>query len=64
MKDLLGVIHLLKRFGIYVYAGNRKDDIILMQIEVKDLFDNGLLPQDEYLRAVLILRHELSNAGV
>ena len=24
MKDLLGVIHLLKRFGIYIYTGNQK----------------------------------------
>lgn len=60
MKDLLGVILLLKRFGIYVYAGNRKDDIALMQLEVKDLFDSGLLLKEDYLKAVLILRHESS----
>ena len=60
MKDLLGVIQLLKRFGIYTYTGNRKDDIELMQLEVKDLFDSGLLLKEDYLRAVLILSGESS----
>jgi uncharacterized protein YqgQ len=64
LKNLLGIIHLLKRFGIYVYTGNRKDDIDLMMSEVKDLYDSGLLPQDEYLKAVLILRTELTNSSL
>jgi len=58
MKNLLSIIHLLKRFGIYVYTGNRKDDIDLMKSEVKDLYDSGLLQQDDYLKAILILRSE------
>ena len=58
MKDYLGVLQLLKRFGIYVYTGNRKDDIEMVQSEVKDLYDNGLLMKEDYLQAVLILRSE------
>jgi uncharacterized protein YqgQ len=58
MKDYLGVLKLLKRFGIYVYTGNRKDDIDMVQSEVKDLYDNGLLMKEDYLKAVLILRSE------
>lgn len=63
MKDLLGVIKFLKRFGIYVYAGNRKDDIDLMRSEVKDLYDHGLISEEDYLTATLILRSELSRMG-
>lgn len=58
MKDYLAVIQLLKRFGIYVYTGNKKDDIDMVQSEVKDLYDNGLLMKEDYLKAVLILRSE------
>lgn len=58
MKDYLGVLQLLKRFGIYVYTGNRKDDIDMVRTEVKDLYDNGLLMKEDYLKAVLILRSE------
>ncbi|WP_318615023.1 YqgQ family protein [Sporosarcina sp. YIM B06819] len=60
MKDFLGVLQLLKRFGIYVYTGDRKVDIDMVQSEVKDLYDNGLLMQEDYLQAVLILRNEAS----
>ena len=58
MKDFYGVLQLLKRFGIYVYTGNKIDDIDLVQSEVKDLYDNGLLMKDDYLKAILILRQE------
>ena len=61
MKNLLSIIQLLKRFGIFVYTGNRKDDIDLMMSEVKDLYDSGLIQQDEYLKAILLLRFELAN---
>lgn len=60
LKDHLGVINLLKRFGIFVYTGKRSDDIGLMMSEVKDLFDSGLISKEDYLKATLILRSELS----
>lgn len=60
MKDFYGVLHLLKRFGIYVYTGNKIDDIDLVQSEVKDLYENGLLMKDDYLKAILILRQEVA----
>ncbi len=58
MKDFFGVLQLLKRFGIYVYTGDRKADIAMMQSEVKDIYDSGLLMKEDYLKAVLILRSE------
>lgn len=60
MKDLLSIISLLKRFGIFIYTGNRNDDIDLMLSEVKDLYESGLLMKEDYLKAVLILRSELT----
>lgn len=61
MKDLLSIINLLKRFGIFIYTGDRKDDIDLMMSEVKDLYESGLLMKEDYLQAILILRKELMN---
>lgn len=60
MNEFFSVIQLLKRFGIYIYTGDRKADIGLMQSEVKDLYDNGLLMKEDYLKVVLILRKEAS----
>lgn len=61
MKDLLSIINLLKRFGVFIYTGNRLDDIDLMMSEVKDLYESHLLTKEDYLTAVLILRKERSN---
>lgn len=61
MKDLLSIINLLKRFGIFIYTGDRNDDIDLMLSEVKDLYESGLLMKEDYLKAVLILRNELTS---
>lgn len=60
MKDLLSIINLLKRFGTFIYTGDRNDDIELMMSEVKDLYEGGLLMKEDYLKAVLILRSELA----
>lgn len=60
MNDYFGVLQLLKRFGVYVYIGNKKDDIAMAESEVRDLYDNGLLLKEDYLKALLILRQEAS----
>lgn len=58
MKTLYDVQQLLKRFGIIIYLGKRLYDIELMMIELKRLYQNGLIEQDDYLKAELILRRE------
>lgn len=60
MNDYYSVLQLLKRFGIHIYTGERKTDIELMMAEVKELYTNGLLMNEDYLQAILVLRNELS----
>lgn len=52
------VMKLLQRFGIYIYTGNKTDDIDLIHEELKELYDAGLIQKEEYLQAVLIIRQE------
>lgn len=58
MTNLYDVQQLLKRFGIYVYIGKRLWDIELMMVEIKKLHENGLIADDEYLPALLVLKQE------
>ncbi len=58
MKTLFDVQQLLKRFGIYIYIGKRLYDIEVMKLELKKLYENGLIDKTEYLEAELVLRHE------
>ncbi|MGT2887006.1 YqgQ family protein [Streptococcus didelphis] len=58
MKTLYDVQQLLKNFGIYIYMGKRLYDIEMMKIELKRIYDKGLIEKSEYLRAELVLRQE------
>lgn len=58
MKTLYDVQQLLKQFGVYVYVGKRVYDIELMALELDNLFKAGVVEQDLYTRAKLVLRHE------
>lgn len=56
--DLTYVQNILKRFGIIIYTGNRIDDIILMELELIDLYESKLISDEEYLKARAILTRE------
>lgn len=56
--ELTYVQSILKRFGIIIYTGNRIDDIILMEMELNDLYEWKLIPDEEYLKAKAILTKE------
>ncbi|MCP1638822.1 YqgQ family protein [Streptococcus gallinaceus] len=58
MKTLYDVQQLLKRFGIFVYMGNRLYDIEMMKIELLQIYQAGLLDKMDYIQAELILRRE------
>ncbi|AEV95365.1 YqgQ family protein [Pediococcus claussenii] len=58
MKNLYDVQQLLKQFGIYVYVGKRKWDIELMSLELKNLHKAGVVDDQTFVKAQLVLRHE------
>ncbi|WP_349407809.1 YqgQ family protein [Pseudalkalibacillus sp. SCS-8] len=60
MKTLFDVQNLLKRFGSFIYTGNRKADLELMQGEIQELFQNGMIDTDDFRQATLILRSEIN----
>lgn len=58
MKTMLDVRNLLKRFGIFIYTGDRKGDAELMEMELTDLHNQGLVQQDDFLKAKILLLKE------
>ncbi|TQS74546.1 DUF910 family protein [Ornithinibacillus gellani] len=59
MKNMYDVQQLLKRFGIFIYVGNRTADLELMEMEVRELYQSGCIQIQEYQQAVLILKKEI-----
>ena len=58
MKTLYAVQQFLKKFGIINYVGKRLYDIELMKIELKRIYDAGLMEKLDYLEAEAVLRRE------
>ncbi|WP_042145931.1 YqgQ family protein [Paucisalibacillus sp. EB02] len=60
MKTVYDVQQILKRFGTFIYTGNRRGDMELMQSEINELFTVGVIDVEEYRLAILILRGEIN----
>jgi len=58
METTYDVRQLLKRFGIFVYIGERISDLHLMELEITELYNNKCITAGEYKQAILILRKE------
>ncbi|MBM7577587.1 YqgQ family protein [Jeotgalibacillus terrae] len=50
---------LLKRYGQFIYGPGRLATLELMEIEIKDLYEAGMIGRDEYLQALLVLKGEI-----
>lgn len=59
MQTMYDVQQLLKRFGIFIYVGNRKADLELMEIELSELYRSKVISGNEYQTALLVLRKEM-----
>ncbi len=58
VTTILDVHNLLKRFGIWVYTGDRLGDLELMTEELQELFDLGLIEQQTYLAGIMTINQE------
>ncbi|HLR66454.1 YqgQ family protein [Virgibacillus alimentarius] len=58
MQTVYDVQQILKRFGIYIYTGDRLGDLELMEMEMKELYLAEFLPIKQYHMAKIILRRE------
>ncbi|WP_409289271.1 YqgQ family protein [Peribacillus sp. SCS-37] len=59
MNNFYDIQQFLKRFGIFVYMGDRLIDMELMEDELRELYQSGLIPPSEFQKAILVLRREV-----
>ncbi|ARF12716.1 YqgQ family protein [Sporosarcina ureae] len=58
MNEFYDVMKLLKRFGVIIYTGDKRQDSMVMESEVKELYDHQFIDQQTYIQALLVLRRE------
>ncbi|GLO66574.1 MULTISPECIES: YqgQ family protein [Oceanobacillus] len=61
MKTMIDVRNLLKRFGAFIYTGDRLGDLELIELELDDLYQYGFITQQEFLTAKLCIKKEKNN---
>jgi uncharacterized protein YqgQ len=60
MKTVYDVQALLRRFGVYVYFGDRKAELEFMLGELKELYAVEMMAREDFLTATMIVKKELS----
>ena len=58
MRTMYDVQQLLKQFGTFIYLGNRLFDIEFMMIEVRELYEAGVIERQVFLNAMVVLKKE------
>ncbi|SHF60996.1 YqgQ family protein [Ornithinibacillus halophilus] len=60
MQTVYDVRQLLKKFGTFIYVGDRIADLELMEMELAELYQMQFIQPKEYKLALLILKKEKS----
>lgn len=58
MKTVYDVQQLLKKFGTFIYTGDRFGDLELMELEIDQLHQFEFIQSEEFKMAKIILRKE------
>lgn len=61
MKSMYEIQQLLRRFGIFIYTGNRLGDLELMEMELKELYEMNFITLNDYQIARLTIKKEVSD---
>ncbi|KQL57962.1 MULTISPECIES: YqgQ family protein [Bacillaceae] len=63
METIVDIRDLLKQYGSFIYTRDRGMDLQLMQKEIKDLYQYGMISSQLYQSALLILKQEKAKLG-
>ena len=58
MKTMYDLQQYLKRFGTFIYTGDRLADLDLMEQEIREIHQMNMMDMKDYQSALLLLRQE------
>ncbi len=58
MNSVYDVLQLLKKFGIFIYIGDRQADLEMMEVEIRELYAEHLISKEDFQHSILLLRRE------
>ncbi|MCA0970085.1 YqgQ family protein [Halobacillus litoralis] len=60
MKTIYDIQQMLKKFGTFIYVGDRMAELELMEEEVKELYKAQFIEKEDFQMALLLLRGEIA----
>ncbi|MBM7620224.1 uncharacterized protein YqgQ [Bacillus tianshenii] len=60
MKSILEIRQLLKRYGTYIYTGDKIGDLEMMEDEIRELYRSGVLDAQSFGAAMMLIKQEIS----
>ncbi|MFC2948173.1 YqgQ family protein [Virgibacillus sediminis] len=60
MKTMVEVRQLLRKYGAFIYTGDRLGDLQLMEMELDELHQWLFISKTDYLQAKLVIKREIS----
>lgn len=58
MKTMKDIYDLLKKYGTFIYTGDRMGDLILMEEEIRELYKAKALDTHDFQMAIHLIRQE------
>ncbi|MBP2078193.1 YqgQ family protein [Oceanobacillus polygoni] len=58
MKTVYDIQQLLKRYGTFIYTGDRLGDLELMEMELDELYQLKFVQMKDYQQAKMLLKKE------
>ncbi|WP_419881386.1 YqgQ family protein [Peribacillus sp. B-H-3] len=59
MKTIYDIQQFLKRFGTFIYIGNRVAELELMETEIREIYRSQMMDTKDYQMALLLLRQQI-----
>ncbi|MBD8071352.1 YqgQ family protein [Bacillus sp. PS06] len=56
---MLDIRNMLKKYGSFIYTGDKIADLEMMEMEIRELYQSQLLEPKDYQMALLILMQEM-----
>ncbi len=60
MRTIYDIQQLLKKFGTFIYVGDRLAELEMMEDEIRELYRSQCMVQEDYQMAILLLRNEMA----
>jgi uncharacterized protein YqgQ len=60
MKSLFDIQQLLKRYGVFVYTGDKLSDLVLIEEELRELYNMQFIDVKQFQHALLLLKGEVA----